>query len=57
VRAVVARHVPDLLEYCTKAKRRLVFTTDHGMSFTKRKLSHGRGGVFECAVMRLEWLA
>jgi hypothetical protein len=55
LRMLAARHLPDLLDVCKQKKRRLVLTTDHGLSFTRKKLTHGKGGVFEEAVIRLEW--
>ena len=38
-----------------KQHRRLVLTTDHGLSLTKTGLTHGMGGVFERAIFRVEW--
>jgi hypothetical protein len=47
--------LPRLIKICTTQKRRLVLTTDHGLSFTRTGLSHGGGGVFERAIFRAEW--
>ncbi|MBN2035594.1 MAG: hypothetical protein JW768_02510 [Chitinispirillaceae bacterium] len=52
---VLARHLPGVIALCKKQKRRLVLTADHGLSWTAGTLSHGRGGVFEEAVPRVEW--
>ena len=49
------REMPRLQKICTAQKRRLVVTTDHGLSLTRTGLSHGKGGVFERAVFRAEW--
>jgi hypothetical protein len=32
-----------------------VLTADHGLSWTNGKLFHGKGGVFEEAVLKVEW--
>jgi hypothetical protein len=53
--AMLSRHLPGMIEVCKKQKRRLVMTADHGLSWTAGTLSHGRGGVFEEAVPRVEW--
>jgi hypothetical protein len=55
LRDMLARHLPDLIDMCRTARRRLVLTTDHGLSLVRRRLSHGKGGVFEEAVVRVEW--
>ena len=46
--------LPRLKKICTAQKRRLILTTDHGLSLTKTGLSHGGGGVFERAIFRVE---
>ncbi len=47
------RQLPPLVEHCKAKNRRLVITTDHGMSYEEGSLTHGAGGVFEEAVFRL----
>ena len=47
--------LPRLQKICTAQKRRLILTTDHGLSLTRTGLSHGGGGVFERAIFRVEW--
>jgi hypothetical protein len=51
------KELTRLQEICTRQKRRLILTTDHGLSLTARGLSHGAGGVFEQAVFRAQWMA
>jgi hypothetical protein len=53
--AVLSRHLPGMIDLCKKQKRHLIMTADHGLSWTGGTLSHGRGGVFEEAVPRVEW--
>ncbi|MBW1698182.1 MAG: hypothetical protein JRH18_13640 [Deltaproteobacteria bacterium] len=48
------RELPGLKEICRQQKRRLVLTTDHGLSLGRRGLTHGKGGVYEQAVFRVE---
>jgi hypothetical protein len=55
LRAALARNLPDLLQLCAQQRRRLILTTDHGMSFVRRRMLHGKGGVFEEAIVRIEW--
>ncbi|MBN1759470.1 MAG: hypothetical protein JW863_14170 [Chitinispirillaceae bacterium] len=52
---ILIRHLPGLISTCKKQHRRLVLTADHGLSWKAGTLSHGRGGVFEEAVPRVEW--
>lgn len=49
------RELPRLKKICAGQKRRLIVTTDHGFSLTRKGLSHGTGGVFEQAILRAEW--
>jgi len=49
------RELPRLKGICADQKRRLIITTDHGLSLTKTGLSHGTGGVFERAIFRVAW--
>lgn len=55
VGTLLQRELPRLIKICTEQKRRLIVTTDHGLSLTRKGLSHGTGGVFEEAVFRAEW--
>jgi hypothetical protein len=52
---VLSRHLPGVIKACAEHKRRLVLTADHGLSWAKGTLFHGKGGVFEEAVVRVEW--
>ena len=47
--------LPGLKKICAAQKRRLILTADHGLSLTRTGLSHGKGGVFERAIFRVEW--
>jgi hypothetical protein len=47
--------LPRLIRISSDQKRRLVVTTDHGLSITRTGMSHGKGGVFERAIFRVEW--
>ena len=49
------KELPRLQEICAAHEHRLILTTDHGLSLTPGGLSHGKGGVFERAVFRVEW--
>jgi hypothetical protein len=49
------KELPRLQELCLKYKRRLIITTDHGLSLTGTGLTHGKGGVYEKALFRVEW--
>jgi hypothetical protein len=53
--SLIATHMPALLALCKAQARPCVLTTDHGLTFTKGTLSHGRGGVFERAIGRVLW--
>ena len=55
VRTLLARHVPGVMSVCAAQKRPLILTADHGLSWKGGRLSHGKGGVFEEAVPRIEW--
>jgi len=54
---VLENELPQLMDVCRTQNRRLVVTTDHGLSLTRTGLSHGKGGVFERAVFRVQWPA
>jgi len=53
VKEFLNRELPWLIKACRDLTRRLVLTTDHGLSFTDKGLAHGRGGVFEQAIFRM----
>jgi len=48
-------HLPVLIDECRSNGRTLFLTSDHGLSWIKGALRHGRGGVFEEVVFRAEW--
>nr|MBC8361299.1 hypothetical protein [Candidatus Desulfatibia profunda] len=52
---LLERELPRLRAICAGQKRRLVVTTDHGFSLTRKGLSHGKGGVLEQAIFWAEW--
>jgi hypothetical protein len=52
---LLADNLPGLLDVCNQSRRPFVLTSDHGMSLLRKRLTHGRGGVFEEAVFRAEW--
>ena len=52
---LLIRHMPGIIALCKEQKRRLVLTADHGLTWKSGRLSHGQGGVFEEAVVRVEW--
>jgi hypothetical protein len=49
------KELPRLQDICVKRDRRLIVTTDHGLSLTRTGFSHGKGGVYERAIFRAEW--
>ncbi|MBI3270576.1 MAG: hypothetical protein HYZ53_16335 [Planctomycetes bacterium] len=55
LRCLLERQLPGLVRWSRARGRRLLVTTDHGMSLTRKGLSHGRGGVFERAIFRRTW--
>ena len=40
---IMERHLPELIDGCRSTGRRLILTTDHGLSHTKHGLQHGFG--------------
>ena len=52
---VLERHLAPLLDHCAQRGRRLILTTDHGLSLSRKDLAHGDGGVYEQAIFRAEW--
>lgn len=55
VRKMCGTIIPRMLETCSRHKRPLILTTDHGLSFVNKHLSHGADSVFEKAVFRVSW--
>jgi DNA-binding transcriptional ArsR family regulator len=51
----VTKKLEPLLGFCRSQGRRLVLTTDHGLSLARGRLVHGKGGAYEQAIFRLEW--
>jgi hypothetical protein len=49
------KELPRPQDICVKQNRQLIVTTDHGLSLTRTGLSHGKGGVYERAIFRVEW--
>jgi len=47
------RQLTPVVEFCKETDRRLIITTDHGMSYDEGALSHGSGGIFEEAIFRV----
>lgn len=47
--------LPAAASACRAGGRPLVLTTDHGLTLTGGRLSHGAGGLFEQAVLRVAW--
>ena len=52
---ILEKDLPAVIRLCREQKRRLILTTDHGLSSTPEGLRHGTGGVFERAIFRAEW--
>ncbi len=55
VNHILKTDLPQLLEACRQLKRRLILTTDHGLSLFAKGLLHGKGGVYESCIFRAEW--
>ncbi|MBI5369330.1 MAG: hypothetical protein HZA54_20005 [Planctomycetes bacterium] len=55
LRCFLERQLPGLVRAARARGRRFVMTTDHGLSLTRKGLTHGRGGVFERAIYRRVW--
>jgi len=53
--SALSRHLPPLVAQCAARRRPLLLTADHGLSWNKGALTHGKGGVFEEAVVRVTW--
>jgi len=47
--------LPAVLRECSRRKRPLILTTDHGLSLSRDGLSHGRGGAYERLIFRARW--
>lgn len=52
---IVGRDLPAMLRECSRQKRPLILTTDHGLSLSRDGLSHGRGGAYERLIFRARW--
>ncbi|MFW5785109.1 MAG: DUF6079 family protein [Chitinispirillaceae bacterium] len=52
---ILTRNLPPFLEKMKKENRRLLLTSDHGLSFGAKGLHHGNGGLFEQVVFRAQW--
>ena len=55
LRNILETGLPPLLDACRHEGRRLILTTDHGLSLTSKGLLHGKGGVYERTIFRAEW--
>ncbi len=55
LKSIIEKELPAFIRLCEEQKRRLVLTTDHGISLTQGGLKHGRGGIYERAIFRAEW--
>lgn len=47
--------LPAAVSVCRADRRRVILTTDHGLSLSDGRLSHGGGGPFERAILRATW--
>ncbi|MDD2708599.1 MAG: DUF6079 family protein [Verrucomicrobiae bacterium] len=52
---LLRRQLPGLIAFARRHSRPLLLTTDHGLSWDTRGLTHGKGGVFERAIFRVEF--
>ena len=52
---ILESDLPQLIDACRQLNRRLILTTDHGLSLTAKGLLHGKGGVYERCIFRAEW--
>ena len=57
LRHLLETRLPALHDECLQDGRRLILTTDHGLSLSAGALSHGAGGVYERAIFRACWSA
>ncbi|MBD3316882.1 MAG: hypothetical protein GF344_13930 [Chitinivibrionales bacterium] len=48
-------HIPGLVAACRHAERSCILTSDHGLTLERDGLVHGKGGVFERAIVRARW--
>lgn len=49
---LLTKNLPSLIELYRKHGRKLIITTDHGLSFNAKGLQHGSGGVFEKVIFQ-----
>jgi hypothetical protein len=47
---ILGKNLPSFISFCKENKRKLLVTTDHGLSFSQKGLQHGTGGIFEKAI-------
>ncbi len=52
---LLSRNLPSLVEASLDTKRKLLLTSDHGLSFGAKGLYHGSGGLFEQTIFRSLW--
>ncbi|MBA7625605.1 hypothetical protein ES703_33037 [subsurface metagenome] len=55
LKSIIEKELPAVCRLCEEQKRRLILTTDHGLSSTRGALIHGKGGPYERAIFRAEW--
>ena len=53
--SLLEEFLPAAVSVCRADRRRLILTTDHGLSLSDGRLSHGGGGLFERAILRVTW--
>jgi hypothetical protein len=51
---LLIKNIPSLIELCRNYKRKLIITTDHGLSFDAKGLKHGSGGVYEKVIFQFK---
>jgi hypothetical protein len=51
---LLSKNLVSLVDICKKESRSLIVTTDHGLSFSSKGLSHGAGGIYEKAIFRFQ---
>ncbi len=49
---LLTKNLPSFIELCKEKQRKLIITTDHGLTFSAKGLQHGSGGVYEKAIFR-----
>ena len=51
---LLSKNLASLVDVCKNESRSLIVTTDHGLSFSSKGLSHGAGGIYEKAIFRFQ---